>query len=152
HDPRRRHRGPHRPPLTHRRPADPPPRRLTEQHRPLSLPVILDVDGVDIWGRADRTVRLKTFVRQNWRCPMSSAAEEFEVDAQLAAWLDRHGVHARTGDRVRLELVPPPAKADPAYVDELWDAFIGSSHSDDPDLAFRAKEIVREEAATPDVL
>jgi len=83
---------------------------------------------------------------------MSSAAEEFEVDAQLADWLDRHGVHARTGDRVRLELVPPPAKADPAYVDELWDAFIGSSHSDDPDLAFRAKEIVREEAATPDVL
>src|SRR5262249_15761200 len=75
--------------------------------------------------------------------------EEFEVDAQLADWLDRHGVHARTGDRVRLELVPPPPKAGPAYVGELWGPFIGSSPSDCPDLAFRAQEIVREEAATP---
>jgi hypothetical protein len=76
---------------------------------------------------------------------MSSAAGEFEVGGELAELLDRHGVHTRTGYRVRLEFVPPPAEADPTYVDELWDAFIGSSHSDDPDLAFRAKEIVREE-------
>src|SRR5262249_15381086 len=49
------------------------------------------------------------------------------------------------GDKVRLEIVSPPVEADQAYVDKLWDAFIGSSHSDDPDLASRAKQIVRDE-------
>ena len=36
------------------------------------------------------------------RATVSSAADEFVVDGQLAEWLDRHGLHARTGDKVRL--------------------------------------------------
>jgi len=76
---------------------------------------------------------------------MSTSAEEFVVDGQLAEWLDRHGMQARTGDRVRLQLVPPPVEADPERVDELWDAFIGRFPSDDPNLASRAKDIVRDE-------
>ncbi|HSV65767.1 MAG TPA: hypothetical protein VLJ59_07665 [Mycobacteriales bacterium] len=80
---------------------------------------------------------------------MSNAAEKFVVDRQLVEWLDHHGVHARTGDRVRLELVlHPPDQPSSPDGDEFWDAYIGRYDSDEPGLARRAKEIVRDEMGT----
>jgi hypothetical protein len=79
---------------------------------------------------------------------MSSAAEEFEVDGELAEWLDRHGVHARTGDRVRVELVQDSVATPDILDDEVWGAFIGRFESPEPDLASRAKEIIRDVMGT----
>jgi hypothetical protein len=75
---------------------------------------------------------------------MSGAAEGFEVDEELAEWLDRHGVHVRTGDKVRLELVQDSVVTPDILDDEVWGAFIGRFESPVPDLASRAKEIIRE--------
>jgi hypothetical protein len=66
---------------------------------------------------------------------------EFMIDAPLAEELKRHGVHVHLGDRVRLQLVMEPASGS----DELWDAFIGSFESDEPNLAERSEEILRAE-------
>jgi hypothetical protein len=76
---------------------------------------------------------------------MSSSAEEFVVDGQLADWLDRHGMHARTGDKVRLEMVRDTAAGPDITEDEVWGAFIGRFESPEPGLARRAKEIARDE-------
>jgi hypothetical protein len=66
---------------------------------------------------------------------------ELLVDAPLAEELERHGVHLHAGDRVRLQLV---RDREPAG-DELWDAFIGSFESAEPDLAEQSEEILRAE-------
>jgi hypothetical protein len=50
------------------------------------------------------------------------------IDAPLAEELERHGVHLHPGDRVRLQLVTERGSDS----DELWDAFIGSFESDEP--------------------
>jgi hypothetical protein len=73
---------------------------------------------------------------------MSIGAEEFVVDGQLAEWLDRHGMHARTGDRVRLEIVSDPVDIEH---DEVWAGFVGRFESPEPGMARRAKDIVRDE-------
>ena len=92
--------------------------------------------------------RLKTSARQNGGVAVSSAADEFVVDGQLAEWLDRHGMHAQAGDKVRLELVQDSGTAADITKDEVWGAFIGRFESPEPDLASRAKEIVRDEMGT----
>jgi hypothetical protein len=63
------------------------------------------------------------------------------IDAPLAEELERHGVHLHPGDRVRLQLVTGRETDG----DELWDAFIGSFESDEPDLAERSEDILRAE-------
>jgi len=75
---------------------------------------------------------------------MSTPADlphELLIDAPLAEELERHGVHLRAGDRVRLQLV----SGRDSDADELWDAFIGSFESDELDLAERSEEILRAE-------
>jgi hypothetical protein len=75
---------------------------------------------------------------------MSTAADlphELLVDAPLAEELKRHGVHLHAGDRVWLQLIADRESAS----DELWDAFIGSFESAEPDLAERSGAILRAE-------
>jgi hypothetical protein len=75
---------------------------------------------------------------------ISTAADlpyELFVDAPLAEELGRHGVHLHAGDRLRLQRVAAQRVAN----DQLWDAFIGSFESDEPDLAERSEEILRAE-------
>jgi hypothetical protein len=49
---------------------------------------------------------------------------------------------------VRLELVRDSGAASDITEDEVWGAFIGRFESPEPDLASRAKEIVRDEMGT----
>jgi hypothetical protein len=75
---------------------------------------------------------------------MSTPADlphELLIDAPLAEELERHGVHLHAGDRVRLQLVTGRE----GDRDELWDAFIGSFESDEPNLAERSEDILRAE-------
>jgi hypothetical protein len=78
-----------------------------------------------------------------------AAAQELVVDASLAGELERRGVHVHAGDRVRLELVrgldAGTAETESPPRQSGWDAYVGRFSSSEPDLARRAKEIVRAE-------
>jgi hypothetical protein len=100
-------------------------------------------------GRTDGTGETEDLRSPEWRCAVSSAAEEFVVDRRPALWLDQRGVRARAGDRVRPELATHADDPDaPIGTDEYWQAFVGRFGTRDPGLARRAKAIARAEMTT----
>ena len=68
---------------------------------------------------------------------------EIVVDGLLADELERRGVHVHAGDRVQLQLVPEPERSEEQTA--VWEAFVGSFTTGDPDFAERSEEMLRAE-------
>ena len=52
-------------------------------------------------------------------------------------------MHVHAGDRVQLQLVPEPERSEEQTA--VWEAFVGSFTTGDPDFAERSEEMLRAE-------